>query len=89
MNRFGAGATGRSEDPLDDEIALCRRAGADQERLVRDPRVERVAVGLGVDRDRADAELAQRAEDPDRDLAAIGHENFREERHGRRILSEP
>ena len=29
----------------------------------------------------ADSELAQSAEDPDRDLAAIGHENLREERH--------
>ena len=38
------------------------------------------AVGVGVDGDRADPELAQRAEDPDGDLAAVGDEDFREGR---------
>ena len=39
------------------------------------------AVGLRVDRDRADAELAQGAEHTDGDLAAVGDEDLRERRH--------
>jgi CDP-diacylglycerol--glycerol-3-phosphate 3-phosphatidyltransferase len=48
--------------------------------------VQRSAVGLRIHRDRADPELAQRPEDPDRDLAAVGDQDLRE-RHGR-ILSQ-
>ena len=33
-------------------------------------------VGFRVDSDRADPELAERAEDPDCDLAAVGNEHF-------------
>jgi CDP-diacylglycerol--glycerol-3-phosphate 3-phosphatidyltransferase len=44
--------------------------------------VKRVAVGLGVDGDGADSELAQRPEDPNRDLAAVGDQDFRGELHG-------
>ena len=58
------------------QIALRRRAGPDQARLVGAPHVQRAAVGLGVDGHRADAELAQRPEDPDGDLAAIGDEHL-------------
>ena len=38
-----------------------------------------VGVGVAVDGDRADAHLAQRADDPDRDLAAVGDQNGVEE----------
>jgi CDP-diacylglycerol--glycerol-3-phosphate 3-phosphatidyltransferase len=48
--------------------------------------VQRAAIGLRIDGDRADVELAKRSEDPDRDLAAVGDQNLRE-RHGR-ILSQ-
>jgi hypothetical protein len=51
-------------------------------RLVGDPDVQRVAVGLRVDGDRSDPELAERPEDPDGDLAAVGDEHFGEGRHG-------
>jgi len=64
------GLSGR-DHPLAVEIALGGRARPDQARLVGAADVQRAAVGLGVDRDRADAELAQRAKDPDGDLAAI------------------
>ena len=50
--------------------------------------MQRVAVGLRVDGHAADAELAQRAEDPHRDLAAVRHQDLRE-RRARRILSLP
>ena len=92
MDRLRAGALGGVEQPLDDEIALGGRAWADQVRLVGRAHVERVAVGLGVDGDGADAELAQRAEDPDRDLAAVRDEDLPERRTDdghRRILRKP
>ena len=70
-------------------MALLGRAGTDQERLVGGARVERVPVGLRVDADRADAELAQRSGRSDRDLAPVRDEHFRGKRHGARILTEP
>ena len=38
--------------------------------------VDGVAVGVGVDRDRRDAHLVERADDPAGDLAAVGNQNF-------------
>ena len=89
MDRLRTRLPGSVEDPLADEIALGRRAGADQVRLVRGAHVQRIAVRLGVDRDRDDAEVAQGPEDPDRDLAAIRNQHFREGSHAGRILVEP
>jgi hypothetical protein len=40
--------------------------------------VGRVTVQLGVHRDGGDAELVERADNPDGDLATIGDEDFRE-----------
>ena len=72
------------DDPLAAEIALGGRARPDQPRLVGAADVQRAAIGLGVDGNRADAELAQRAEDPDGDLAAIRDEHLAKRRsHGR------
>ena len=50
--------------------------------------MKRVAVGLGVDGDRADAELAERPEDPDCDLAPVGDEHTGERRHSAYSLRE-
>ena len=52
MDRLRARLPGSVEDPLADEIALGRRAGADQVRLVGGAHVQRIAVRLRVDRDR-------------------------------------
>ena len=69
------------------QVALRRRARPDQPRLVGAPHVQRAAIGLRVDGDRADPELAQGAEDTDGDLAAIGDEHLAERRgHGRGSL---
>jgi hypothetical protein len=46
--------------------------------------VRRVAVELGVDGDARDAELVERADDADGDLAAVGYENTaKRKRRGR------
>ena len=76
MDGARAGALRRLDEALDLQIALRRRRRADQIRLVGEGDVERAAVGLGVDRDRPDPELAQRPEDADRDLPAVGDENL-------------
>ena len=86
MDRLRAGAARDLDDPLGGEVRLGRRAAAERVRLVRVRDVRRAAVAVGIDRDGADAELAQRPEDADGDLAAVGDQNLRE-RHGR-ILSE-
>ncbi len=58
------------------EVALGRRAWADQVRLVGIRHERGVAIDLAVDAYRADPELAQRAEHADRDLAAVGYQYF-------------
>ncbi len=46
-----------------------------QTALVGEADVQRVPVRGGVDRDRLCAELVDRADDPDGDLAAVRHEH--------------
>ena len=59
VDRFGARSPGCVQDPLLVQVALRGRARADQKCLVREGGMQRAAVGLGVDRDRGDAELTQ------------------------------
>ena len=81
VDRLGAGALGRVEHALLVQVALGRRAGPEQVRLVRGGDVQRAPVGLRVDGDGGDLELAQRAEDADGDLPAIGDQDLGERRH--------
>ena len=71
------------------QVALRRRARPEPVRLVRSPDVRGPPVGVRKDGDASDPELAQRAEDADRDLAAVRDEHLRERSHVRRILPEP
>ena len=80
MHRLGAGALDHLEQLVDHEVALAGRPRAEQERLVGALDVWRVAIELGVDRDRADPELLAGADDAHRDLAAVGDQYLRE--HG-------
>jgi hypothetical protein len=70
------------EQLLDDEVAVRSRLAPERERVVGRRDVRRAAVGVGVDRDRPEPELAERAEHADRDLAAVRDEHLRERRHG-------
>ena len=81
MDRLGSRTLRRIEHRRLVEVALGRRASADQVRLVGVGDVRRVAVGLGVDGDRPDPELPEGAEDPDRDLAPVGDEHLSEDGH--------
>jgi hypothetical protein len=75
----------RVEDAVDREVALGRRRRPQEVRLVGVRDVQRGAIALGIDADRADPELAQRAEDADRDLPPVGDENLVE--HRRAVFS--
>src|SRR4029079_9863227 len=70
----------------DVQVALARRRRSDAHRLVGELDVERVGVGRRVDRHRADAHLAQGADDAQRDLAAVRNEHLVE--NGRRLLDQ-
>ena len=82
MDRLRSGASRDLEQTLLVEVTLGGRARADQVRLVGHGDMEGAPVGLRVDGDRSDPKLAEGAKDANGDLSAIGHENFREGRHG-------
>ena len=64
------------QDRLDRQVGLRGRRRADAERLVGHLHVQRVAVGVGVDGDAGDAQLAAGADDAHRDLAAVGDQDL-------------
>ena len=61
--------------------------GADADRLVGVPQVQRVLVDLGVDGDGLDAELLAGADDPQGDLAPVRDENALEHRRAQAASS--
>ncbi len=78
MHRLGAGLLAGGDDLLDDEIGLDGRRRPDRDRLAGHFDVQRVLVGLGIDGDRLYAHAARGLDDPTRDLAAIGDQDFLE-----------
>ncbi len=74
----GAGRGRRSDDSRDVEIALAGRRRPDAVGFVRVTHMEGSAISIGIDRDRAQATLATRAQNAHRDLPAIGNEYFAE-----------
>ena len=79
MDRLGAAVVRDLDDPLELQIGLAWRRAADVMRLIRVARVDRVAVGVGVDGGGGDAHLAARAHDADGDLAAVGDQDLLKE----------
>ncbi len=80
VDRLGAALERGLDDAVDPQIALGRRRGAEQVSLVREAHVQRRRVRLRIDGDRRDAHLAARAQNPHRDLAAVGDKNLFEHR---------
>ena len=70
------------EDLLDAQVVLRGGPAAEVVGLVGARDVRRVAVELGVDGDARDAQLLERADDANRDLAAVGDQDLREHRRG-------
>ena len=75
MHRLGAGLAAGLDDLVDHQIAFGGGRRPDQNGLVGHFDMERVAVGLGIDRDRLDPHAAGSLDDPAGDLAAIGDQN--------------
>ena len=65
-----------SSDAIHSEVALGHQRRSDVHRLVGQSHVQRGAVGVAVYRHRADAHLAQRADDPDGDLASVCYQDL-------------
>jgi hypothetical protein len=80
VDRVAAGASRDLDDPRGVEVARARRRAADGIRGVRRANVKCVAVDVAVDGDRAEAQIVTRADDAERDLAAIRDEDGPERR---------
>ncbi len=81
MDGLRTGGTGGGEKGFWPQIALSGRSGPDVAGFVGQSHVQGPGVGVGVNRNGADAEGSGRADDATGDLAPIGNENFLE--HGR------
>ena len=75
MHRLAAGRLGRRDERRDAEVALGRGRRPDPHGAIGEPHVERVLVGGRVDGDGLDAELVQRPDHADGDLAAVRDED--------------
>ena len=78
MNRVGAGDFRGADDGRHAQVAVDAAGRPDADVLVGKADVQRVLVGLGVDRDGLDAELAAREDDAQGDFAAVGDQDFLE-----------
>jgi hypothetical protein len=87
VHRLCPGSQRRLHEHVDLQVALRRRSRPDQERLVRETRMQRVAICLRVHTDRAGAQLSERPEDTDGDLAAVRNQDLVE--HVGTVLSRP
>jgi hypothetical protein len=74
MDGVDVGDLGSGDDGGHIEIAVGRARRADADGLVGKADVERVAVGLAVDGDGANAEFPAGVDDAQRDFAAIGNQ---------------
>ena len=76
MDRLCPRLYGTGEHGIVVEVALGKTRAADAIRLVGKLHVQRVRIGRGVDGDGLDAHIAARADNTDRDFAAVGDEHF-------------
>jgi hypothetical protein len=74
MNRLTAGIEGRRDQVVPDKIALGRRRRADTNRLIRQPDMEAVPVGGGIDRHGFDPHFPASTDDSYGDFAPVGNE---------------
>jgi hypothetical protein len=82
MNRFGSGAKRRLDDLVALEVRLARWRRSEQHRFVGFADVRRACVGFGIHGDGSHAQLATGADDSQRDLAAVGYQDFLEHYSG-------
>ena len=76
MDGPGTGGQGGADDALLIQIAVRGFCPADAHRLVRQGHMEGIPVRLRIHRHRGNAHFLAGPDDPDRDLAPVGNENF-------------
>jgi len=76
MDRLGPRDERGRDDRRDVQVGIARVRGADADRLVGGVDRQAVGIGLAIDDDRLDPELAAGADDPESDLAAVGDEDL-------------
>jgi hypothetical protein len=76
MNGVGAGDFGRADDRRDVQVAVGAPRRSDADVFIGVLDVQGVLIGLGIDSDRADTELAARDNHPQRDLSTIGDQDL-------------
>ncbi len=82
VDRVGAGLLGGLQQLAEVQVGLGRGLAAQREGLVGQLHVWGVGVGLGVHRHAGQSRVLGRADDPHRDLTAIGDKNLRDRRAG-------
>src|SRR5438270_244029 len=85
VHGLGAAAPDHVEDGLCVQVALGRSLAPQGVRLVGHTNVHGVSVEVGEHGDARDPELAKSADDPHRDLSAVGYEDLLE--HERSMVS--
>jgi hypothetical protein len=80
MDCVGPRDLGRGDDARDAEVRLARRRGTDADVVVGETDMERLAVGLGIHGHGLNAQLPTRADDPQRDFAAVRDQHL--SKHG-------
>jgi hypothetical protein len=78
VDGVGTGDLGRAQHGWHAQVAVGASGRPDADVFVREAHVQRVLVRLGVHRDGLDAELAARADHPQRDLSPISDQNLLE-----------
>src|SRR5579871_3238355 len=76
MNRFGAGDLARGDDRRDVQVALRARGRTDANAFIGKAHMHRIGVRRGMHRHCGDTHLLAGAVDAERNLAAVGNENF-------------
>ena len=76
MDRIDVADLGRAHDALDFQITVRARRRADANRFVGKLHVQGIDVGIGINRERADAELFACANNAQRDFTAVGNQDF-------------
>ena len=81
MDRIGPGLERRIDDPVDHQIGGGSRRRPDIDRLVGHGDVQRLVVGVAIDRNRREPHALRGADDATGDFAAIGDEDLVEHRN--------
>ncbi len=76
MDRIRAGDLGRGDDVGDPQIGVPAGRRTDADVIVGKAHVERLAVGLAVDRHRLHIQFPAGANDPQGNFPAVGNENL-------------